>query len=52
MTLTDKKNFPIFTTYPDLVYIDNSATTQKPQAVLDAVKKYYEEENANPLRGL
>jgi cysteine desulfurase/selenocysteine lyase len=52
MSLTDKKNFPIFTTYPDLVYIDNSATTQKPQAVLDAVKKYYEEENANPLRGL
>ena len=52
MSLTDKKNFPIFRTYPDLVYIDNSATTQKPKAVLDAMQKYYEEENANPLRGL
>ncbi len=52
MSLMDKSNFPIFDTYPDLVYIDNSATTHKPRRVLEAVKRYYEEENANPLRGL
>lgn len=33
-------------------YLDNAATTQKPRFVLDAVRRYYEEENANPMRGL
>ena len=42
----------MFQVYPELVYLDNAATVQKPCAVLDAVKKYYCEENANPLRGL
>lgn len=36
----------------DLAYLDNAATTQKPQAVLDAVNHYYQRENANPFRGL
>ena len=35
-----------------LVYLDNAATTQKPQAVLDAVDHYYVEENANVHRGV
>jgi cysteine desulfurase/selenocysteine lyase len=35
-----------------LVYLDNAATTQKPRAVLDAVRRYYEEENANVHRGV
>ena len=47
-----KADFPVFEKYPDLVYLDNSATTQKPQTVIDAVARYYREENANPLRGL
>ncbi len=34
------------------VYLDNSATTQKPQCVLDAMMHYYAHENANPMRGL
>lgn len=34
-----------------LVYLDNAATTQKPFVVLDAVMKYYKEDNANPHRG-
>ena len=47
-----KRDFPVFGQYPDLAYLDNSATTQKPDAVIQAVEKYYREENANPLRGL
>jgi cysteine desulfurase / selenocysteine lyase len=35
-----------------LVYLDNAATTQKPQAVLDALVRYYTEDNANIHRGL
>ena len=34
-----------------LAYLDNAATTQKPQAVLDAVTAYYQTSNANPHRG-
>ena len=30
-----------------LVYLDNAATTQKPQVVLDTLMAYYREENAN-----
>lgn len=35
-----------------LVYLDNAATSQKPQVVIDAVKRYYEWENANVHRGV
>jgi len=35
-----------------LVYLDNAATTQKPQAVLDAVAGYYEHTNANVHRAI
>jgi cysteine desulfurase/selenocysteine lyase len=35
-----------------LIYFDSAATSQKPRAVLDAVRKYYEHENANVHRGL
>jgi cysteine desulfurase / selenocysteine lyase len=35
-----------------LVYLDNAATTQKPQAVLDALTAYYTEINANVHRGV
>ncbi|UCC27160.1 MAG: cysteine desulfurase [Gemmatimonadales bacterium] len=35
-----------------LVYLDNAATTQKPVAVLDAVQRYYREDNANVHRGI
>jgi cysteine desulfurase/selenocysteine lyase len=35
-----------------LVYLDNSATTQKPTAVLDALQRYYFEQNANVHRGV
>ncbi|MCM3259638.1 cysteine desulfurase [Paenibacillus lautus] len=35
-----------------LVYLDNAATSQKPQVVIDAVKRYYEWENSNVHRGV
>jgi cysteine desulfurase/selenocysteine lyase len=35
-----------------LVYLDNAATTQKPQVVLDALARYYTEQNANVHRGV
>jgi len=35
-----------------LVYFDNAATTQKPLAVLDALRQYYERDNANVHRGI
>jgi len=35
-----------------LVYLDNAATTQKPQAVIDAISYYYAFENANIHRGV
>jgi cysteine desulfurase / selenocysteine lyase len=36
----------------ELVYLDNAATTQKPQAVIDAIVGYYESSNANIHRGV
>ena len=35
-----------------LVYLDNAATSQKPDAVLDRLMRYYREENANIHRGV
>ncbi|MCR4791688.1 MAG: SufS family cysteine desulfurase [Lachnospiraceae bacterium] len=45
-----RKLFPLLS--KDIAYLDNAATTQKPLPVLDAVRKYYEEDNANPFRGV
>lgn len=35
-----------------LVYFDNAATSQKPRAVIDAIREFYEHDNANVHRGL
>jgi len=35
-----------------LAYLDNAATAQKPRAVIDAVRHYYEHDNANVHRGV
>ena len=45
-----REEFPILQN-KDIAYLDNGATTQKPQKVLDAIKSFYENENANPHRG-
>lgn len=47
-----KSQFSIFRTYPNLVYLDNAATTQKPESVIDAIGKYYQTSNANVHRGV
>ncbi len=46
-----RSEFPLFANR-DMVYLDNSATSQRPQVVIDAVSEFYEKNNANPLRGL
>ena len=51
MTYDYKRDFPIFQ-HTDVAYIDNAATAQRPQCVLDAVADFYRCHNANPLRGL
>jgi len=35
-----------------LVYLDNAATTQKPRQVLEAITRYYTDDNANVHRGV
>lgn len=45
-----KEEFPILRN-KDIAYLDSGATTQKPQYVIDKIKQYYENSNANPHRG-
>lgn len=50
-----RKDFPILDQEVNgrpLIYFDNAATTQKPRAVLEALRHYYERDNANVHRGL
>lgn len=52
---TIKKDFPILQRQvhgKPLVYLDNSATSQKPQVVIDAISQYYRHSNANVHRGV
>ena len=46
-----RRDFPLLGNRPDLVYLDNAATTQKPAAVLEALARYYRCTNANVHRG-
>ena len=50
-----REDFPILSRTVNnkpLVYFDNAATTQKPKQVIDAITKYYENDNANIHRGV
>ena len=47
-----KKDFPLFGRHPEVAFLDSAATAQRPAAVLDAQREFYETMNANPLRGL
>jgi cysteine desulfurase/selenocysteine lyase len=50
-----RADFPILQTKVrghDLVYLDNAATSQKPKAVIEAITRYYERDNANIHRGV
>lgn len=46
-----KDDFPLLRQSP-VAYLDNAATEQRPQVVLEAVDSFYRTANANPLRGL
>lgn len=45
-----RKDFPLLQNDP-VMYLDNAATAQRPACVIEAVKAFYEQANANPLRG-
>lgn len=50
-----RKDFPLLQTQlygKPLIYLDNAATTQKPQYVLDALSQYYTQYNSNVHRGV
>ena len=50
-----KKDFPILSQKingKELVYLDNSATSQKPQVVIDSIVDYYSKYNSNVHRGI
>ncbi len=47
-----KQDFPLLANEPGLAFLDSAATAQRPAAVLDAQRHFYETMNANPLRGL
>ncbi len=50
-----RKDFPILKEQvygKPLTYLDNAATTQKPQVVIDTLTQYYSKENANIHRGI
>lgn len=47
-----KNDFPIFKNDPDLVYLDSTATSLKPQIVIDKLDEYYQKYSANVLRGI
>ncbi len=47
-----KQDFPVFRNNKGLIYLDNAATSQKPEQVIRAVKGFYEKNNSNVGRGL
>jgi len=52
---TLRSAFPILDTEVNgrpLIYLDNGATSQKPQSVIDTIERYYSEQNANIHRGV
>ena len=46
-----KQDFPIFQHHPELVYLDSTATSQKPSHVIDGVTEYLSSSYANIHRG-
>ena len=47
-----RREFPIFTTHPGLVFLDSGASAQKPASVIDRVADYYRTDYANVHRGV
>jgi cysteine desulfurase/selenocysteine lyase len=51
LSLAPRADFPLLAANPALHYLDSAATSQKPAAMLDALRHFYETANANPHRG-
>lgn len=51
-TTSIRKNFPIYEQHPNLVYLDNGASSLKPQVVLDKMNEYYTKYGVNVHRGV
>ncbi len=49
--LVPRSDFPLLAAHPELSYLDSAATSQKPASVMDAIREYYTNANANPHRG-
>ena len=47
-----RKDFPILLNNPNLIYLDNASTSQKPTQVINAIKNYYENYNSNIHRSI
>jgi cysteine desulfurase/selenocysteine lyase len=47
-----RDDFPLLARRREIVYLDSAATSQKPRAVLDAMRRFYETSNANVRRGV
>jgi cysteine desulfurase/selenocysteine lyase len=47
-----RRDFPLLAAHPELAYLDNAATTQKPQAVLDALQHFYTDACSNIHRSV
>lgn len=52
ITNSIKNDFPIFQKYPNLIYLDSTATCLKPKIVIDKTSEYYKSYSANVFRGL
>ena len=50
--LAIRGQYPLLAAHPGLAYLDSAATSQRPACVLESVRRFYEQDNANPLRGL
>jgi cysteine desulfurase / selenocysteine lyase len=47
-----RREFPIFTKHPGLVFLDSGASAQKPRSVIDGIAEFYRSDYANVHRGV
>jgi len=47
-----RREFPIFTSHPELVFLDSGASAQKPRSVIDGLAEFYRTDYANVHRGV
>jgi cysteine desulfurase/selenocysteine lyase len=47
-----RREFPIFTSHPELVFLDSGASAQKPRSVIDGLAEFYRNDYANVHRGI